>query len=240
MKSLIIVGSAPLEKNLSPFINACDCVIRFNNCKNYGGDSGLKSDILFMSNSGDPANHPTLDFMLKERTSKEVEHDLPYLTRAKQVWFVRPPSAEISAFFRNRIPDSAPLKKTELQNNAHGKDLAAEIVRAQKIPEEKVHQVSSELHESVWNKLLRYGSTDAVMPSTGIVAIETILEDLQFAIYKKIYIAGFGWKGWAGHPWALERQLVEDYISQGKLLASEKIRRNPRILLRIISRRFPL
>jgi hypothetical protein len=236
MKSLIIVGSAPLEKNLSPFIDACDCVIRFNNCKNYGGNSGRKTDILFLSNSGDPANHPTLDFMLKERSPEEVETELPYLSRARHVWFVRPPSAELLDFLKNRIPDSVPLKKAELQNNSHQRELAAEIVRALKIPEEKVRHVSAEFHASVWDKLMRYGSTEAVLPSTGIVAIETILLGRQWEIYKKKYITGFGWTGWEGHPWGLEKQLAEDYLTLGKLLPSKRISRDPGLLFRKIFR----
>lgn len=111
MKSLIVVGSAPLEIDLARFIDACDCVVRFNNCKNYGGNSGSRTDVLFLSNSDDPANHPSLAFMLKKRTSRESEQELPYLTRAGQVWFIRPPSAQLTAFLKNDVPDTAPLKK---------------------------------------------------------------------------------------------------------------------------------
>ena len=239
MKSLIIVGSAPLEKNLARFIDACDCVVRFNNCKNYNVNSGSKTDVLFLSNSGDPANHPTLAFMLKERTSREIKQELPYLNRAGQIWFVRPPSAQFTAFLKNRVPDTVPMKKTELVNNAHGRDLAAEIIGAQKIPEEKVRLVAPVFHASVWDKLLEYGKTEAVMPSTGVIGIETILQDSQFRIYIKKYIVGFSWTGWEGHPWELERQLVSDYISQGKLLTSDKISRDFNILTRRIFKKGP-
>lgn len=224
----------PAGKNLSRFINACDCVVRFNNCKNYGGNSGSRTDVLFMSNSGDPAVHVTLAFMLKDRTAREVKQELPYIIKARQIWFVRPPSGQLSAFLKNRIPDTVRMKNIELEYNSHGRDLAAEITRGQNIPEEKVKMVSPEFHAFVWDKLMKYGKTEAVLPSTGIIGIETILGDSQFDVYGKKYIVGFGWKGWEGHPWELERQLVADYIRQGKLLTADKINRDLNVLIRRI------
>lgn len=77
------------------------------------------------------------------------------------------------------------------------------------------------------------------MPSTGVIGIETILQDSRFKIYDKKYIVGFNWTGWEGHPWELERQLVSDYISQGKLLTADKISRDFNILIRRIFKKGP-
>ncbi len=80
--------------------------------------------------------------------------------------------------------------RTVPQTFSVSRDLATEIIEAQRIPEEKVRLVSPGFHASVWDKLLEYGESEAVMPSTGVMGIETILQDSRFKIYKKNTLSG--------------------------------------------------
>ena len=94
--------------------------------------------------------------------------------------------------------------------------MIAEIIDAQKLSEEKISVITEDMYIRTWERLLSFGATDAIMPSTGLLGIEMILDDQSFNDYEK-YIIGFGWEGWKGHPWHLEKMLIEDYINNGIL-----------------------
>jgi FkbM family methyltransferase len=215
-KTLIFVGSAPLPHDFSEFIDSCDCVVRFNNCKNYGGNSGTKTDILVLNNSGDPDTMQTLQFMLKPRTAEEVARNLPYLNEANEIIFARPPVDSLIDFVKTEVAEG-PLKETELTALRPGRDLAAEIATAQQIPAGKIKPLPSpEFYIGVWKKLLAFGPTDAYAPSTGMMGVEILLADPRVSEYQK-FITGFGGKLWKGHPQKLERQLTSLYSDQNVL-----------------------
>lgn len=55
-----------------------------------------------------------------------------------------------------------------------------------------------------------------LIPSLGFVALVHVLEDPALAAHDK-YIAGFGFSGWNGHPWAVEKRIVERWLASGAL-----------------------
>lgn len=217
-KSLIIVGSAPLNTDYSKFIDSFDCVIRFNNCKNYAVNSGKKTDILIVTNTGNPNKNNTLQFMLKDRFKEEIKKELPYLSNVKKIWFARPEITFLSNYLKNNFPIKNKFIIHELKvfKVTGERDLIREIINAQKLQENEISVISDDLYIRTWKKLLSYGNTDAIIPSTGLLGIEMILDDKSFNSYKK-YIIGFGFDGWKGHPWHLEKMLVSDYINRGIL-----------------------
>ncbi len=222
-KSLVIVGNAPLDTDFSKIIDSSNCVVRFNDCVNYNINSGTKTDILIMTNTGDPNTHQTLKTMLKNRTGAKVKEELPYLENVKQVWFVRPDIVFLYNFFKNNFTEDNHFIKQEFIKQEFisfqitgERNLVTEIINAQKISEEKVTVITENMYIRIWEKLLFYGTTDAIMPSTGMLGIEMILDDPAFNDYEK-FIVGFGWEGWNGHPWQSEKLLVENYIKNGVL-----------------------
>jgi hypothetical protein len=61
------------------------------------------------------------------------------------------------------------------------------------------------------------GSDNATgFPSAGMVVIQRILEDPEFGSYQR-YVLGFTFKGWQGHPFTLEKRLVETHAAKGLL-----------------------
>jgi hypothetical protein len=44
------------------------------------------------------------------------------------------------------------------------------------------------------------------------LAIEYILSEARFADYEKVLL-GFGFTGWAGHPWDAEKEIVMEYAA---------------------------
>lgn len=217
-KSLVIVGSAPLNRDYSKFIDSSDCVIRFNNCKNYAVNSGKKTDILILTRTGNPYRQKTLQFMLKDRSEEEINKELPYLKSAKQIWFARPGITFLEKYFKNNFPRNNKFRIHELKGFkiTGQRDLMAEMINAQKMQEKKIFVITENVYIRTWQKLLSYGTTEAIMPSTGLLGIEMILDDKSFNSYEK-YIIGFGFKGWKGHPWHLEKMLIKYYINRGIL-----------------------
>lgn len=217
MKTMVIVGSAPLEYDYSTVIDSCECVVRFNNCKNYGGNSGTKTDIMVLNNCGNEHKQRTLLHMLKPRSREAVELELPYLHQAKQVLFARPPTRELVKFISECVPVSSPFKPTELHYLQYSKNLAQKISAAQRIPQEKLRPLPTlEFYSKLWYKLLTFGETEAVMPSTGMLGIELIL-NTPLSQNFKIYIIGFTWQMWDGHPHQLEKMLIAQYVQDGQL-----------------------
>jgi hypothetical protein len=212
MKKVVLIGNAPLEHDLSDFVDSCDCVVRFNACRNYRIHSGAKSDVLFLNNAGNPRSQATLAFLLRKRTREKVAKELPY-TRASQIFFVRPSAAFCKSFLEQYIPEDNPLRKQQLHDLEVHRDLGREIVAALFLHDKKVTFIDPGFYVAVWKKLQRYGKTEAIMPSTGILGLEMLLHCASFARYEK-YIAGFRFEGWPGHPWELERRLLNDYVER--------------------------
>ncbi len=199
MKNLVIVGNAPLSINYSKIIEAADIVVRMNECKQYGGPHGYKSDIIYMGNTGSPA----LRF-ISER---------PFIGRdwgqQAEVLFVRDSLAHHEYFqgVKNRFPD---YSESELD------DLSDQIIEANQLGGRQVSRLSYDINKVLLNKLTALSEKPFICPSTGILAVEHILARPEFSNYRK-HIVGFGFKGWSGHPWLAEKALIAGYVLTGRL-----------------------
>jgi len=78
---LALVGNAPPEYDLSAQIDSCDIVIRCNEAKTLGVNTGTRTDILCVNNSGAPADRFISQKLLRKHPK------FPELT---EVWFARP------------------------------------------------------------------------------------------------------------------------------------------------------
>ena len=151
LKSLVIVGNAPIASDLSSVIDAFDYVVRFNNCKNYALNSGRKTDLLVLNST--PVKNNTIRFFLdQEAEGKEIE----FLTMAKQVWFIRPNSAFFHQHFSDLLTVARAKKsitdmvdeRIEILETQIGPtlkhvnaDVAEEIISARNIPRNKVTKI---------------------------------------------------------------------------------------------------
>jgi hypothetical protein len=55
-----------------------------------------------------------------------------------------------------------------------------------------------------------------LMPSLGFVALAHLLNDSSFTRHDK-YLLGFTAEGWNGHPWAVEKRLIDRWLASGVL-----------------------
>ena len=56
------------------------------------------------------------------------------------------------------------------------------------------------------------GMAPACMPSTGMIAYDWVRRRLEAWDY--LFTEGFTFEGWAGHPWAIERQLIKPIMEE--------------------------
>jgi len=158
-----------------------------------------------------------LGFFLEKRTPQRIALELPYLSDTKKIYFTGPPARFIRKLLNSRPGEKTPLIEREIRNNAHDRNVGLEILDSINFPRDKAVFLSPDFYMAVWEKILGFGHTGAVLPSTGMLAIEYILHSREYAGYK-VYITGFGHKGWKGHAWALEKKLFDQYIDEKKLL----------------------
>jgi hypothetical protein len=195
-RRMIILGNAPLKKNMSDYIDASALVVRFNECKNLGRKVGMKTDFLCINNLDRPANR----YIRKQLIKK-----LPFIDSIQEIWMPRCSSVMIE----NRRKIETSLNEEEFR------DKAEDIILSNSLTEKKIIHFSKELNLQVINNLSDYSSDAFLEPSTGVLAIEYVLSENRFNDYDKILL-GFNFKGWFGHPWDAEERLLMDYAANRK------------------------
>ena len=101
-------------------------------------------------------------------------------------------------------------------------DFSKQLVLHNQLQGKAITYLSAEFNVRVFNALLaemrQLGPTvPFVCPSTGFLAIEYVMASPRFTDCRK-HIVGFGFEGWNGHPWQLERSIVTRYAQQSRLL----------------------
>ncbi len=188
---MAIIGNAPLRKDLSGFIDACDLVLRFNEGKNHGANSGRKADILCIGNSGAPARR-----LINNRAIRNAF----FYDSMSEVWFPR------DSGIHKKYGQTA---ETESFLTVYD-DLADELIASNELSGFTIRHFSGELNEIVFRKLKEQALQPFECPSTGFLAVEYILNEPRFVGYEKVLI-GFSFQGYRGHPWKAEQRIVQGY-----------------------------
>lgn len=203
MKKLLIIGNADVNDDYARFVHSCDAVVRINLRKNHNtvhGTTGQKTDILCYTPR---AVHMVLN------SDSDLEHIKGYCSGVNRLWFLRPRRAYwvnrtfLAGFFfrKERLfldEGRAFLKRFQLERAGaefFGTDLLDAVVR------------------KLW---ALNPSGMKPLPSAGILVIERALACADFDNYDK-YLLGFTFEGWEGHSWELEKKLVKEYCSKGRL-----------------------
>lgn len=187
LRTVAIVGNGPVESFQSGEIDAHDLVVRFNGCRNYGV-SGHRTDYLVLANTGEPARQFAFDPLGLHAQAVEA---------AGRILLARPPDLVASEL--RRFPDDREYWETFDQ------DLISRIR----------HKRWAYMRANVYRKsravLRLYGAKKADQPSTGILAIFHIAQQLRRRMLpSSITLYGFTHQGWDRHPWNAERQLIDD------------------------------
>jgi len=203
-KNLIVVGNAACSINYSGLIRRADLVLRFNECKQFGGNVGTRTDILCINNLGAPARRYV--------ATRPLLHLEP--VRSARLWFPR--HAGVCLDHVSRMMQAHPGLRPQWPD-LDFQDYAAEIVTANDLGHCTAETFSKDLNTRVFRKLEQAGAPPFFAPSTGMLALARVLEDPAFAGHR-VHLVGFGFSGWPGHPWQAERACVANDVWLGRLI----------------------
>mgnify|MGYP002398509764 CR=1 FL=1 len=194
----MIVGNGPVAEGSDRLIDQSDLVIRFNDSRN-AGQAGSRTDVVAVCNTGRPA-HAMIDSR-RWRESRPVRS-------CREIWSVRDP--EKFAALRPQLAVSHP----ELDDFC---DDRTEDFAAFAAASGKVHRViPASVQEAAEQALAAHKPAPYIVPSSGMVVLAYVLDTPEFS-EDEIVIAGFGHKGWKGHPFLAERRLVNFHVASGRL-----------------------
>jgi len=189
---IVIIGNGEVNKNYSSFIDNSDYIIRFNWLDNYNKNTGIKTDALSLASAVqhiDNYLHPTSDaHKTKFNCFKKI------LTEIDTLIFPFPDENRLCHLRHKRIDK---LINFYHLNNKNIKKYFCE------------EQYMEDLKKNRWPK-------NVIAPSSGYTVIRNILDDKSF-INHRIYLLGFNWSGWLGHPWSSEKEVLTKLAKQKKI-----------------------
>jgi hypothetical protein len=197
LRRIVIVGNGDIPDGVAETIDRAELVIRFNDCRS-AGRGGRRTDVVAVCNTGRPA----LAMLGGDWPSLEA------VRRAQAIWCVRAP--EKFASMRARLAITHPDLDDFCDDHTLGFETFARVTgRGLRI-------VPPAVHDRLDAALSADGPEPYVVPSSGLVVIADVLENLAGA-GDDVLLAGFGHQGWPGHPFAAERRWIETRIAEGRL-----------------------
>jgi hypothetical protein len=197
MKRVVIIGNGGISRDMSPFVDGSDFVVRFNRPASWGGLGGSRFDAWVIANGrGGRA------FALQRSFADSPFRDLPSV-----IWFPR------SLALHRQLPID-PAYGGAMVSDPVDDDVSVNIIESNKLQQVCLCFEMSFYLRCV-HKLYDLDVTQHVlMPSSGYIAINYVIESMPGA---DIFLLGFDFQGWAGHPWGLEKESVRLMASQGIL-----------------------
>lgn len=198
MKRIVLVGNAELCLDYAPFVDDSDLVIRFNLPATWGAGSGKRFDIWVIAN-GKGGRH----FARQQSFANSPFRDL-----AREIWFPRPLGV-------HRTISLDPNFGGHEHDLPAAEDAGNLILRRNHL-RQPVQRFWSDFYLRCIGKLyaLADAGTTVLMPSAGFLATHYVLEEQTDA---EIFLIGFTFKGWAGHPWQLEENNIQSLQANGRL-----------------------
>lgn len=195
---IVIAGNGSMPSGAANFIDAADCVIRFNDCRSMGA-GGRRTDVVAVCNTGRPA----LSMLGRAGWSRN-----PGVVAAREIWCVRQP--DMFEAKRPAIAENYP----ELEDFCD--DYTAGFRAFATATGRKLRVVSDAVHAATDRHLSALAETPFVSPSSGLIVIADTVARAE-KTDDEVVIAGFDHIGWPGHPFAAERRFTDHLIAAGKL-----------------------
>lgn len=193
---IMIVGNGEIGEKGRVATAKADFVIRFNECRSYAA-SPCRTDVVAVCNTGRPG---------KRMGSDASWRALPAVRDTPEIWSARDP-----ALFRDMRQPLA-SKHPELDDFCDDYTSLFEVFCT--ISGKKHVIINREIHALADDAITAFSSSAYVVPSTGLVAIVETLRRFPSA---NIALTGFSHTGWAGHPFSVEKQIVDQYVAEGSL-----------------------
>jgi hypothetical protein len=189
---LALIGNGQISRDYSEFIDKCDLVIRCNEAKNLGKNSGNKTDVLCITNTGAPARR-----LINLRSVQQY----PKFPDIQEIWFPRDSDVHLEWIERFNIS----FPRSELI------DIGNKIIQANNLENLSVKRFSNNLNKISFQSLKKVSNQFFVCPSTGFLAFIYISQNIEFKNFEK-YLFGFTFEMWHGHPADSERFIFNEEI----------------------------
>lgn len=196
---IVLVGNAPLKRDHSSLVDRADLVVRFNIPRTYGAGSGTRFDVWTIANTAGG----------RQLADSQVFKSAVYKDQPSQLWIPR--SVDVHKELRALHTESETLL-----TSASEIDFSDEIIRANDLKQLNIVRFPANVY---WGCLdiLRSAATRQErvrIPSTGFLTIYYVLQILS---QRPLIVIGFSFEGWNGHPWHLEKKIVQHWADQGML-----------------------
>ncbi|KAB2672583.1 hypothetical protein F9K77_04425 [Ochrobactrum sp. LMG 5442] len=198
-KTLIIVGNAPLPRDLSAEVDAADFVVRFNEPKQSIGMSGTRTDLLMLATSSKP---------MQRRLRDPGFVQTPTFKAAKEVMLAYHPS-----IIRKYHPRPNFLSRLKGRRG----DWTMQTVEVVGSAGKEIRIMPPQFYLAGCKELgVTEENISKVFPSTGFFGIWYMLEKCPQESWD-VKICGFTWEGWKRHTWGDERSWVEQKVKSGRI-----------------------
>ncbi|MEP7454125.1 Urease operon accessory protein [Phyllobacterium sp. SB3] len=196
-QTIVIVGNGPVDRALSLTIDRADLVIRFNDCRSVQGGSN-RTDVVAVCNTGRPA---------KSMLASKKWRQLHPVNQAAEIWCVRDPKK-----MRSLKPVLA-TTHPELEDFCDDRTAAFEDFCV--LTGKRCIIIGKAFQDDVEAALDPFGPSPYVVPSSGMIVIETVLQSYKSST---VCIVGFSHEGWELHPFGAEKRLVQHYVNTRRLI----------------------
>ncbi|KAB2713627.1 glycosyltransferase family 29 protein [Brucella intermedia] len=198
-KTLIIVGNAPLPRDLSAEVDAADFVVRFNEPKQSIGMSGTRTDLLMLATSSKP---------MQRRLRDPGFVQTPTFKAAKEVMLAYHPS-----IIRKYHPRPNFLSRLKGRRG----DWTMQTIEVVGSAGKEIRIMPPQFYLAGCKELgVTEENVSKVFPSTGFFGIWYMLEKCPQESWD-VKICGFTWEGWKRHTWGDERSWVEQKVKSGRI-----------------------
>lgn len=198
-KTLIIVGNAPLPRDLSREVDAADFVVRFNEPKQSIGMSGTRTDLLILATSSKP---------MQRRLRDPGFVQTPTFRAAKEVMLAYHPSIM-------RLYHPKPNILSRLKGRRS--DWTAETIEVVGAAGKEIRIMPPQFYTAGCKELgVSEEQLNKVFPSTGFFGIWHMLGKCPAESWD-VKLCGFTWEGWKRHAWGDERSWVERQVASGRI-----------------------
>lgn len=190
MKKIVIIGNSDINVDYSTLINSADFVVRFNEARNYGSNSGIKCNALCLTNLHSPGR----SFAKYQKVSK-----LTFIDKVDEIWFPRPSSYLPFQFWIK------PFNRVKY----HRADYRNHIIKRNSLENKTIFSFSEDIYSSCCCELGIERDSIKYFPSTGYLAIKYVLERFKKEDFS-LDLIGFSFEGTSCHKWETEKSKLTE------------------------------
>lgn len=197
MKKILIIGNSEPSANHKYLLEDAEIVVRFNNKQYKFASENKKTTCLSIVNTG-AVGHGLL---------QNIKSNKFYL-EARTILFARSQKIHQNHLIQNPLRNQYSEEVIDVSHR-----YKAELVADGR----KVVHLSDAHNLACFRLIQSRTHLPFICPSSGFLVIWFFLNNPEYVAYEK-HIVGFSFKGWWGHPWAAEKEIMLELHRENELI----------------------